>query len=334
MSRISQKKLQQYIKEAQEEIAYCLNCQPRDSGEWVWVFGLQYEMGDFLGGYLGIPEEYWEAVADSLVCPSCGTELNMGYDVGLPTEDEKGIEAKWDEWYEEYDWRFEEFYEFLEKYPYLGFHHDLGREILEKIASLPVCKIEGELWYRARNLQDGRFKKTSEMYPPNPDEIKIAEGRFNHFGQQFFYLSESADGAIRETLEDDERVGWIQRFILNAENILDISSEPFSESSTSLDILAFGLIYSGVLRKPTQRTKGWKPEYFVTRYIADCARMHNIQGIKFKSTRHYQNNLVLFDWSKESIIPIETPYLLSLNKSIEDESPYMHLQKESCNKFY
>lgn len=326
-------RLQEYIKEAQAEIAYCLNCQPRDTGEWVWIFGEQYEMGDFLGGHLGIPEEYWEEVADSLVCPNCGTDLNMGYDVGLPSSYEKAVKAKWDQWHERYDWKFEQFYEFLERYPYLGSHHELGREILDKILSLPACSIEGELWYRARKLQNGKLKETSEMYPPKPDEVEISEGRFNHFGQRVFYLAESADGAIKETLDDDEIVGWIQRFIINSNNILDLSQQ-FEEPSTDLDLLAFGLIHAGVIEKKTQRSKGWKPEYFVPRYIADCARMRDIRGVKFKSTRHYQNNLVLFEWSDDSVIPIEAPYLLSLNKSVEDQDPFSHLRGDICINFF
>jgi hypothetical protein len=328
-----EEKLQEYIDEAQSEIAYCLNCQSRDSGEWVWVFGIQYEMGDFLGGHLGILEDYWEEVADSLVCPNCGTELNMGYDVGLPTPEEKAVKEKWNDWHNRYDWKFEEFFAHLEKYPYLGMQHALGKEIFDKISSLPVCSIEGELWYRARRLQDGKLKVTSEMYPPDPDKVEISEGRFNHFGQRVFYLAESAEGAIKETLDDDEKVGWIQRFVVSSKKLLDLS-EQLEEQSGELDLLAFGLIHAGVLEKMTARSKGWKPEYFVPRYIADCARLRSIRGIKFKSTRHFQANLVLFEWSDESIVSIETPYLLSLNKLIEDEDPFIHLRGDICINFF
>ena len=313
-------KLREYIEEAQEEIAYCLNCQARDSGEWVWVWGRRYEMGDFLGGYLEIPKEYWEEVAESLVCPHCGSELSMWDDVGLPTEDEKKIQAKWKEWHEKYDWKFEEFYSFLEKYPYLGSHHDLGKEIFNKILTLPVCSINGEPWYRARKIQDGKLRKTLGMYPPDPDSYEISEGRFNHFGQRVFYLAESAEGAVKETLEEDEMVGWIQEFSIYSDNILDLSAEPFGEPSTDLDLLAFGIIHAGVIEKKTQRTKGWKPEYFVPRFIADCARMREIRGIKFKSTRHFQDNLVLFEWSDNSVKPMGVPFLLNLNKSAEDDT--------------
>ncbi len=326
-------KLQDYIDEAQAEIAYCLNCQARDSGEWVWVLGEQMEMSDFLGHYLEIPDEYWEEVADSLVCPNCGTDLSMEYDIGLPTREERLVKAKWDEWEARYDTTFDEFYTFLEKYPYLGSQHKLGKEILNKITLLPVCSITGKLWYRARRIQNGKLKETSEMYPPNPDTVEISEGRFNHFGQRVFYLSESAEGAIKETLTDDERVGWIQRFVVKADNIIDLSQDS-QERSSDLDLLAFGLIHAHVLEKETLRSMGWKPEYFVPRYIADCARLKGVRGVKFRSTRHYQSNVVLFEWSENNIVPIEAPYLLSLNKSIEDEDPFSHLYGDKCVKFF
>ncbi len=326
-------KLKEYIDQAQAEIAYCLNCQARDSGDWVWVLGEQMEMSDFLGHHIGIPEEYWEDVAESLACPNCGTDLSMEYDIGLPTPVERAVKAKWDEWDKKYESKFNEFYAFIEKYPYLGSQHNLGKEILKKITSLPVCSIHGQLWYRARRLQSGKLMETAEMYPPHADTIEISEGRFNHFGQRVFYLSESAEGAIKETLADDERVGWIQRFIVTADNILDFS-EDSQENSSDLDLLAFGLIHARILEKKTPRSKGWKPEYFVPRYIADCARSEGVRGVKFKSTRHYRSNIVLFEWSDNDIVSIETPYLLSLNKSIEDADPFNYLYGDSCAQFF
>jgi len=139
--------------------------------------------------------------------------------------------------------------------------------------------------------------------------------RFNHFGQSVFYLAEDDHCAASEVLEE-EGVVWIQEFtISHAEKIIDLSYQPHAGPDPELDILSFGLRYGGVLSQAVERSSGWKPEYFIPRFISDCAKLHGFNGIKFYSSRAYpSNNLVLFSWQKETIIHKNPPYLFELKK--------------------
>jgi hypothetical protein len=60
-------------------------------------------------------------------------------------------------------------------------------------------------------------------------------------------------------------------------------------------VIAVGLIHSGKLRHPVLTSANWKPEYFVPRFIADCARLREFSGIQFRSPKHYEENLVVFN---------------------------------------
>lgn len=53
----------------------------------------------------------------------------------------------------------------------------------------------------------------------------------------------------------------------------------------------------------------WRPEYFLPRYIADCARQSDFNGILFSRRKHYSENLVLFSWNESQVKPIGGPKL-------------------------
>jgi hypothetical protein len=200
----------------------------------------------------------------------------------------------------------------LEKYPYLGITHDIGAEINATVASFPQRDIEKRTGFKAR-ARTALIKSSKDMYPPDPAAVKIPEGRFNHFGQRVFYLANSEAGAAKEGLEEPGEV-WLQKFrIEKATKILDLTVDPVEEPEARNNLLTFGLVYGGELHTFVERQKGWKPEYFVPRFIADCARKEGFNGIKYKSSRHYLENLVLFFWEEESVKPLGKPYIYSLS---------------------
>jgi hypothetical protein len=47
----------------------------------------------------------------------------------------------------------------------------------------------------------------------------------------------------------------------------------------------------------------WKPEYLIPRFVADCARHSKYRGIIWRifTQRGPYDNLVLFDWSEETV---------------------------------
>jgi hypothetical protein len=148
---------------------------------------------------------------------------------------------------------------------------------------------------------------------PNPRKHKIGEGRFNHHGQSVLYLAESKEGAAIEVVKPKESVAWVQRFkVSKLVDVLDLTTTE-SLMSNELPVVAVGLIHSGALDHP-KRDGSWVPEYFVPRYIADCARATGFVAVKFNASRHYEKNLVLFNPKRSTIRAIGQPKLFRIRK--------------------
>jgi hypothetical protein len=321
--KLNQEKLKNFITRTQDEIIGCDSCGPQDLVEFSEFRGERIEMIEFLNN-LDIPEKYHSDVAEALVCPNysiCQNRLNIFAYVYIQADKEEKVNPIWAEWSEKYVTKFEEFYHFLSEFPYLGVQYELGKQLLNRIQELPKDKIVNSTFYRARKIENAKLMSTQDMYPPDPYKNAIPEGRFNHFGQRVFYLAASQEGAAREVLDEDEMLVWLQEFRLkNFENILDLSPGYLDEPPLEIDQIAFGLIYGGVLQREVKRLSGWKPEYFIPRYIADCARKCGFSGIQFRSTKHNSNNLVLFLHpdqlpSTDLIEAVGNPFLYNL----EDE---------------
>lgn len=305
--------IREYIERVLGKVRSCGNCQPAGAGpDDIWIGGEPSNMTDLLAYDLGIPEEYWYEILSFITCSWCGTALDLTSDIGVPSITESKVESMWFDWKARYSKRLGEFFDFLERYPYLGIKHEIGAEIYETVASFPARNIEKRIGFKARARAEP-IRSSKDMYPPNPARVKIPEGRFNHFGQRVFYLANSEEGAAKESLEEPGEV-WLQKFrIEHATNILDLTVDPVEEPEARRNLLTFGLVYGGELRAWVEREKGWKPEYFVPRFIADCARKEGFNGIKYKSSRYYLENLVLFSWKEKSVKPVGNPYVYQLS---------------------
>jgi len=313
-------KIERFRKKLQSEIAYCATCQPWEDGEPFWILGDKIELTDLMD-YYDVPEDddFREELANELHCEGCGTDLNLYDDVGIRTKEEKKIAGTWKFWNKNYRPRIEEFGKFLEKNPYLGLNHKIGKEIFRSINKYPSINILKETWWRTRKPDGSKAFTSNDMYPPsNPEK----EGRFNHFGQGAFYLALSQQTAAEEVLEENEALVWIQQFeIIEIKNILDLSSYDLSSSIPSdkeIPILALGLNMVLPQMIPNKDSP-WKPEYFIPRFISDCAKHHGFKGIKFKSSKTYSDNIVLFDWEKKSIKPIENPKIIVFKKEKKEK---------------
>jgi hypothetical protein len=286
----------------------------------VWVLGEQADLEELFDSF-EVPESVRDEVAENLQCPSCGYQFERWANYGRKSEAEKQyeklIDKKQKEWLGKYRQMLDDFMGFIEKYPYLGAKHNLGKKIIEIIPKFPLRNIQNSNWYRARKISGGKIFTHSDMTAPDPDKIQVSEGRFNHYGQSHFYLANTAEGAAKELLANtDEKLAWIQNIIVhNANSILDVRvgfHEP--EPDPDSPVIAMGLIYfSDVLNSAVERNKYWKPEYFVPRFVADAAKHAGFKGILYISNHHYSDNLVLFD---PSIITYEfkgEPYILTLN---------------------
>ena len=102
-------------------------------------------------------------------------------------------------------------------------------------------------------------------------------------------------------------------------NVLNLIPEQGEDPPDDLTILDFAMIHGGVLTQPVTRVEGWKPEYFIPRFMADCAKLQGFEGIRFPSSFVYHNNLVSFAWSTESVIPVGDPVIIE----IDGELPFL-----------
>jgi len=306
-------KIERYRKKLQSEIAYCVMCQPFESGSYIWILGDEIELTVLLQE-LDIPEEVWDEVLEGIVCQNCGHSVELSDTVGTKPEEEQELEELYDRLKRVLSPKLDEFQSHLEKWPYLGLKHPIGKKILKQIMDFPIMTIRNGVWYRARSPKSGCNMNVAELLPPDPAKDVIPEGRYNHFGQQVFYLAASAEAAALETSIDGQAgIAWTLGFRIKlAERILDLEPEA-GFPDTSLGLLPFGLTYGGHLDLKVMRDKGWKPEYFVPRFIADCARMSGLNGIKFKGTRSWHSNLVLFSWNDSSVEAIGEPRILQVN---------------------
>ncbi len=269
-------RIERWAERTQEWMKGCPNSQPFDGGEVVWIDQHQ-SMGELLWN-IGVPENCQEAVAEQVTCPCCNSTFALCEQIAYKSDDEHDTDQRMQKWYEGYAEQFEDFYEFIQKHPYLGATHSIGKEIHERITEYARTTIKNETWYRARSIKDGKTLDIKDLKAPNPKKHEIGEGRFNHYGQSFLYLASTKEGAAAEVLKTKESVAWVQRFkIAKLPNILDITNTDASVSA-GLPVILVGLLHTRVLRENAKREKGWVPEYFMPRYVADCARSAGFNG--------------------------------------------------------
>lgn len=285
-------------------IVSCQSCQPWDKGP-VWVIGKRIELEEVMDN-CGVPlgdEDLREEILSGLVCPGCSDNLSEHYEVGVKFDFEIAHERAVDRATEEFGERLWDFARSLEN-PMLGANHEIGNRILGEIQSFPKACLEGSTWFRARRIEDGRELGVEDMRVPNPEQVAIPPGRFNHLGQAHWYLASSKYAAAQEVLDKGEAIVWMQRWTVERlDSILDLvvfgpdDPEPVTDAQVEdLPLLATAMIFGDHFKRDVDRRGVWRPEYFVPIYVADAAKHAGFKGIRFTSTRSYMEvNLVIFD---------------------------------------
>jgi hypothetical protein len=299
------------VDKLQPDIVSCTGsgCEHYDSeiDRYSWFLGNETNLEDLLEER-AVPNQLRDEVVESLSCRNCGrSDFERTDDIGTPTDAEIDERKRWSNWHSKYADKVESFGEHLKRYPYLGLNHPIGRSIAKTIGNFPRARLKAGIWWRARGADGPRVFQTKDMLPPRPADAK-AEGRFNHFGQSVFYLAEHERGALAEIAQGaDSVLGWVQQFRVPAQqNLFDLTQgDPWRDSS-NVPILAMGLV-STLRDLLPSHTSAWKPEYFIPRFIADCARQAGVTGIVFESPRRLHSNLVLFDWDEKAIVPEGKP---------------------------
>jgi RES domain-containing protein len=310
-------------REILEQIVGCYNCQPWDEGAPVWL-GPHTQIYELCSEF-EIADSDWKKILANVECPFCHTALGEPYcEVATRSEIDSQIEKIFDRLRDKRTTNsLKRFNDFLSKYPYLGSHSSLGDTLFQSIKNGRRYSVKkNEEWYRARLVgQENRLYSSSEMGAPDPKKIHLPEGRFNHTGQAFLYLSDNAETAHREINSQHLGISIIQKFELDGiRKLLDLRHD-YSTISPKADIVFLAIIYNGYIEKVPKKGSSWKPEYFVTRYIADVARFLRFQGIVFRSTVHYGNNIVLFNPEHNGVRAVSDPFIFQ-SKPDTTEPPF------------
>lgn len=302
-------KEEKYKQKIQSLIEYCLYCQPYDDGDAVWIYGERTEL-DELFHSCNVPEEYWNKIMQHLYCPSCGnSSFDLCLDIGVKTEFDKEVDKHMDEVYGLYGSEVRELEKLLESFQLLAYQNKLAKRIYKEIQGkkLPISSASGK-FYRARKVESSEVISSNNMY--NPPIGKSTEGRFNHSGQSHLYLANEKITAIKEVASDEKPLlVWCQEFeiIDTVNDILDLSFD-WDKLTPSTSTLLLSLKVHNSIERNDRNQENWKPDYYLTRYIMDCAKSLGFNGIKYNSVKDsYSYDLVLFYPEKVNIKSIGSP---------------------------
>lgn len=308
-----------YIERIQPEILYCRYCQPFDEGNVEWILGERIGLEGLFDNHR-VPDKFRDKVAEGLHCEGCGAQLGRWADVGVAYEFEVAHERFIDTARKKYEGLLVDFAMFLREYPYLGAKHKVGKKLLKEIGSFPVQEIRGQTWYRARRVSSGARLTIADMFPPDPTHVAVPAGRYNHASQAYWYLSSTKEAAVAEAVGPSEEWAWVQAFqIENTIRVLDVRAweaddERFLSSqgeSAKIPLSAIALVFTDQLVEWAPRDDTQKLAYHVPRFVSDAAKNAGFAGIIFKSPRHYEDNLVLFQ-RKLPLRPKGMPVFVSL----------------------
>jgi len=108
---------------------------------------------------------------------------------------------------------------------------------------------------------------------------------------------------------EDPLLAWCQMFKIDGEvaEILDLSFDWMNLSLSTSTLLLSLKMYKAIDRTDGNK-EFWRPDYFLTRYIMDCAIMLGYEGVKYNSTKDYADyNVVIFNPERHKITPIGPP---------------------------
>jgi hypothetical protein len=268
-------------------------------------------------------EKSIEKIKKHLYCPHCGhDDLTWDDEIGVKTDYEKKVDGLMEEVAIVHGNDLKYLKKLIDKNPLLVYKDPLAQDIFDEIENkkFPITKIKDK-FYRARKVEDSKILDSDELKCPPTG--KSNEGRFNHAGQSHLYLASDKETAIREISEGhNSLLLWYQEFDVEKEinNILDLSYS-FGNISLSSSVLFLALTeYNDAVYKDGGNLDNWKPDYFLTRYIMDCAKYCGYNGIKYNSTKDgVGHNFVLFYPEKVKLKAIDRPQIYILMKKEDDD---------------
>ena len=322
------KKEENYVKRVQKQIHYCTYDQSYDGGDVIWLFGDKTELTDLLYNS-NVPEENWDNVIAHLHCPACGhSNFELAETVGLQTKYDREIEEHTKKAQKKYGKQIEGFEKHLEVNPMLGYQHSFGRKLYREIkaANIPSIEVNGK-FYRSRAVQSSEILTSKKM--SKAPSGKPTEGRFNHSGQSHLYLASDKETALKEIANtENPLLAWCQVFQIGEciPKILDLSFE-WIDLSLSTSTLLLSLKMQRAIDRTNGNKENWRPDYFLTRYIMDCAVMLGYNGIKYNSTKDFANyNIVIFNPESHKIKSLGPPSVESFTGKEKRNKVFLDLE--------
>ena len=186
---------------------------------------------------------------------------------------------------------FRELGELARNTPFLVLTSSVARDIFEEVKKTCSKLSAGTLYkrlYRGRCIENPTFDDFNA-----PPAAVVREGRYNHAGRPVLYLA-SDERTCWEECRKPKSKFFILEFSVQT-SLLLLNLADFEELSRLLSALT----YSNLMSSPMD-SDGWKrPEYVLTRFVADCARAAGVDGIVYPSSRDSSgDNIVLLDPSK------------------------------------
>ena len=301
----------------QSMVKNCELCQQTDFGDDSWSSGLRIDLHQLFSEY-EIEASERSVIIEHLKCPNCGNfEFNEFSYVGVDFSEIDVYETAAYRSSIIYGRQIEEFAEFLKSYPSLPLQHEIGKSLFEKInkKTFKEGTINGT-FFRCRKQKGAIALGNEEMKAP-PLGVS-GQGRYNYEGQNHFYISSKKSVAIAEVLQGtkEDVIVWIQKFKVEKpiDNLVDLRElQIFNKNN--LGLLNKALFYSGFLVNKEGAIENWKPGYFFTRFVMDCVKHANYDGIIYNSLTSLNDyNVVLFRGDDSRIVPKGNPKFFRPNK--------------------
>jgi hypothetical protein len=264
----------------------------------------------------------------NLTCPACESPIrDYYYDAVAVYEPEQLRDhRRIDSYLKKYRVLLDSFHAFLLRYPSLGGLHQVGRLLTNAAKRAKVRSLEPSIWYHARP-DHGKFPSVDEYLPRNPAKVERRAGRFNHGGQDAYYVAQAPETAAIEmtgTRSPSKRV-WISPVrIVRSLKVLDLRIQMCGESEP-LPLLLSGLIYQGIISACVEEDLSY-PQYRIPQFIADLLRWKRVDGVLYTRTRDsgfhnpeaFGENLVLLSPKPGDVDLIEEAQLYSWQEDYGD----------------
>jgi hypothetical protein len=184
----------------------------------------------------------------------------------------------------------------------LALYDPIGRQLFDnfvKYSKRHLRNINDIPLNRARYNYNDTVYSWVEMF--DPEFGNTGQGRFNFFGQNVLYMSESKDNAIYEVKFHCE-----QKNANNLPKYIDVVSTKLIEKCELLDISMLDCpVFNICHNNASMEKKKIETAYYFPNFIAECCRHYKILGIIFLSSHNSTiKNYVFFEnlhsWFEEN----------------------------------